>query len=293
MDAIADLVRQHWDLDRVEVSPLGGGMNSETWRVEHQGARYVAKRVSAGEVGELTRGCEIASRLAAQGLVTGRPLPTMNGELVAAGEALVLLEYAPGRELDGESDGEQRWIADTLARVHTSGGPAPGSGTATFFGWLTPAAPGVAVHPWLPAAIEIVRAETDAMTVTWSVLHTDPAPEAFRHEDRTGVTGLIDWTGAQQGPVLYDVASVVMYLGGPGSATAFLDAYRDIGPLASAELQRLDAFRRFRWTVQAAYFAGRLATRDLTGIADQTDNQHGLDRARRGLAELDVDIGQL
>src|SRR3546814_1110451 len=56
--------------------------------------------------------------------------------------------------------------------------------------------------------------------------------------DRTGVTGLIDWTGARRGPVLYDVASAVMYLGGPDSAAAFRMAYRTLGPLGDDELEQ-------------------------------------------------------
>ena len=48
----------------------------------------------------------------------------------------------------------------------------------------------------------------------------------------------------------------------------------------------LDALGRFRWAVQAAYFALRLASHDLTGIANQAENEEGLDNARRGLAAL-------
>ena len=79
-----------------------------------------------------------------------------------------------------------------------------------------------------------------------------------------------------------------MYLDGPEAAGAFLDAYRERGPLSGDELQGLDAFRRFRWAVQGAYFAWRLSVRDLTGIADDADNEKGLDDARNGLAELGV-----
>lgn len=67
------------------------------------------------------------------------------------------------------------------------------------------------------------------------------------------------------------------------------DAYRKHGPLGSHELQSLDAFRRFRWVVQATYFASRLAACDLTGVADQTENLKGLEDARRGLAVLGLD----
>jgi homoserine kinase type II len=80
-----------------------------------------------------------------------------------------------------------------------------------------------------------------------------------------------------------------MYLGGPANATEFLATYHRQGPLGAQELQLLDGFRRFRWVVQAAYFAWRLSVRDVTGIADEAGNEKGLDDARRGLAELGLD----
>ena len=77
-----------------------------------------------------------------------------------------------------------------------------------------------------------------------------------------------------------------MYLGGREHAAAFLDAYRARGPLAEEELRHLDAFRRLREAVQGVYFAGRLAADDRTGGIERTDNQQGLDDARRRLAAL-------
>lgn len=291
MTDTSELLHQFWGMRDAEVKPLGGGMNSKTWLVEHQGSTYVAKHVPASAVADLVAGGEIAAALARVGFVTGAPVPANDGRLVLAEHALALLKHVPGRELDGESDEEQHWIAETLAGVHTAGMPALGSRTATFQAdWLSPQLPGVDAHAWLCRAIEVVRAETDPLTVTWSVLHTDPAPEAFVHDDITGVTGLIDWAGAKRGPVLYDVASAVMYLGGPERATAFLMAYGTQGPLVENELQHLEAFRRFRWAVQGAYFAWRLAAHDLTGGVEQADNERGLDNARRGLAELGLDV---
>ena len=136
-------------------------------------------------------------------------------------------------------------------------------------------------HPWLVAAIDAVREETDGLSLTWSLLHTDPLPGAFIHDDRTGVTGLIDWAGARRGPVLYDVASAVMYLGGLAYASTFLAAYESEGPLGAGELAHLGAFSRFREAVQGAYFAERLATDDLTGGVDRAENEKGLSDARR------------
>ena len=205
-----------------------------------------------------------------------------------SGERGRLVGAAQHEERSGsETSEEQEWIASVLAGVHAASNPGIGPHTATFaLDWLSPEMPGVEAHPWLMAAIEAVRDETDPLTLTWSVLHTDPAPEAFLHNDKTSVTGLIDWAGARRGPVLYDVASAVMYLGGPQNASAFLSTYQAQGPLAAKEMQHLDAFRRFREAVQGAYFAGRLASNDLTGGIDQADNEKGLKDARRRLGAL-------
>lgn len=285
-----DSLAAFWGLESARVTPLGGGMNSETWLVHHQGSTYVAKAVSSTAVDDLTAGAEVAAALAEAGLVTGRPIPTHDGRIVLKEPALALLEHVPGRELDGESDEEQEWIADTLAGVHAAGGPAPGPSTAAFAqDWLSPGLPGVEAHPWLTAAIASVREETGPLAVTWSVLHTDPAPAAFIHDAGTGVTGLVDWAGARRGPVLYDVASAVMYLGGPQHAATFLNAYQSHGLLEAQEMTYLDTFRRFREAVQGAYFAGRTAANDLTGGIDQSENDKGLADARRRLGALGRD----
>jgi homoserine kinase type II len=287
---VPELLNRFWGIRPDEVRPLGGGMNSTTWVVEHEGKTYVSKRVAEDGVDEFVAGCEVAATLADAGFVTGRPVPTKDGRVVVTEHALALLEHVPGRELQGDTDEEQRWIATVLAGVHTAGEPVFGQPTAGFAAdWLTPQLSGVDAHSWLAPAIVAVRAETDPLSVTWSMLHTDPSPEAFVHDDRTGVTGLIDWSGAKRGPVLYDVASAVMYLDGPVSAAAFLNAYQTHGPLRDDEMRMLDAFLRFRWAVQGAYFAWRLSVRDLTGIPDDAANEKGLSDARRCLAELGVD----
>lgn len=283
------LLAEHWGV-RAAPRALGGGMNSDTWLVDHEGATYVAKLVPPAGVEGLVAGGEVATALAEAGMVTGRPVPDRAGRLVATapdGSGLALLEHVPGRELEGGTDEEQVWIGTVLAGVHAATDPVPGPATATFAAdWLAPDAPGVEEHGWLVAAIAVVRAETDPLALTWATLHADPAPEAFVHDDATGVTALIDWAGTARGPVLYDVASAVMYLGGTEHATAFLDTYRALGPLAEGEIEHLDAFRRFREAVQGVYFAGRLASSDLTGGVEDADNRTGLEDARRRLAAL-------
>ena len=151
MTETPDLLHRFWGIRHADVRPLGGGMNSETWAVEHQGSTYVAKRVPSTAIAELVAGCEVASTLADAGFVTGRPVPTTDGRLVLTEHALALLERVPGRELEGDSEEEQRWIAGTLAGVHAAGSPASGPSTAGFAAeWVSPHAAGAGPIPgWL------------------------------------------------------------------------------------------------------------------------------------------------
>lgn len=137
-----------------------------------------------------------------------------------------------------------------------------------------------------PAILEALEAweHLPPQSLTWGLLHTDPAPEAFLHDGATGATALIDWDAGLVGPLMYDVASAIMYLGGPDRSSAFLDAYLQAGVLMRTEVVRaLEPMLRLRWAVQADYFARRMATNDLTGISGPGDNLLGLDDARRGL----------
>jgi len=89
------------------------------------------------------------------------------------------------------------------------------------------------------------------------------------------------------GPLLFDVASAVMYLGGPAAALPFLSAYAEAGgSVPSTEVRdHLDCVLRYRWAVQADYFASRIAEDDRAGINDAAGNRKGLEDARRRLLE--------
>jgi len=144
------------------------------------------------------------------------------------------------------------------------------------------------VRDWIrPAVAEVLReyAELDPDSLTSGLLHSDPAPEAFRIDRSTGVVGLIDWGAALSGPLLYDVASTVMYVGGLDRAGVLLDAYVASGSLPSAEVERgVSTMLKFRWAIQAMYFAWRIANDDLTGIDDPAGNEVGLADAKRMLS---------
>jgi hypothetical protein len=86
-------------------------------------------------------------------------------------------------------------------------------------------------------------------------------------------------------PLLYDVASAVMYVGGIARGADLADAYLRHSPVDATEIEAvLRPMLRFRWAVQANYFAWRIAQNDLTGISGPLDNEKGLEDARRALA---------
>ena len=75
-----------------------------------------------------------------------------------------------------------------------------------------------------------------------------------------------------------------MYVGGADRAVALIDAYLSHGVLEQAAVERsLGPMLRVRWAVQADYFARRIATNELTGIARPEENEKGLEDARISL----------
>lgn len=157
------------------------------------------------------------------------------------------------------------------------------------FHWVDPGAAHLAVRPWVRPAVSAAVAALDRLdlrSLTQGMLHTDPAPAAFRWDAGRRVCGLIDWATAIRGPLLYDLASAVMYVGGPDRARPLVDAYLEHAVMPRPEVVRgLPVMLRFRWAVQADYFAHRIATRDLTGIEGDADNDAGLADAYVNLVE--------
>lgn len=291
-DALRTLLADEWGLDGVLLTPHDRGMNSRTWLVDDGAARWVAKAVPTDAGRRFAGGLAVATLVEAAGIPAGAPRPATDGRLVVPTEdAMVgLLRYVPGDELEDRDDPlARRTIGETLGRAHLA---LRGAATADAdrFHWLDVAAPHLDLRDWLRPGITAAldayrRIPPDSMT--WGLLHSDPAPEAFRLDPATGGCGVIDWDTALVGPLMYDVASAVMYVGGPRRAEPLLEAYSLTNALDSSEIERtLRAMLRVRWAVQADYFARRTAANDLTGIAGPEENEQGLEDARRALARL-------
>jgi len=208
-------------------------------------------------------------------VTTGRPRASKRGRLVEQvdGRQVAVLAYVDGDELVPADQGP---IGDVLRRVH-SAAPLESGETADWLRFLLPFEGSLDLEPWIRPAVEGAVADAVALgPLTWAWLHGDPAAEAFRWQ-ADGEVALIDWGSAMQGPILYDVASAVMYNGGP-----VVPAYLRRRPDLTAELERgLPTFLRVRYAVQAGYFAWRISTNLLTGISGPADNQKGLADARR------------
>jgi Ser/Thr protein kinase RdoA (MazF antagonist) len=211
-------------------------------------------------------------------------VPARDGRTVvtAGGAPLALLTWVPGEPLDA---GDQTLIGATLAAVH-HGLESFDLPAARRFHWIDADAPHLGVRPWVrPAVAAAVRAYARLGPLTWGLLHTDPAPDAFRYDRETGVCGVIDWSVGLSGPLLYDLASAAMYVGGLDPAGRLIDAYLRAGPLTADEVRRgLATMLRFRLAVQADYFARRIVADDLTGVESPADNDKGLSHAQRHLA---------
>ncbi len=270
------LVRERYGLVDAEVEPHEGGMNSSTWWVRTDGATYVAKWVSDATVGSLGASVEAAALAERSGVATGAALPSIGGDRVVLVEdgSLVLMERLTGTEVDDDAD-----LGRILARVHAT---TAGHDLALGLRWPWVDPTNLADWPDLVAAVTAALDDMVALgPLVTGVAHGDPAPEAFLRLD-DGRSALIDWAGALTAPLLYDVASTAMYLGGIEAAAPMLAAYAGADGPATPDLPHAATMLRFRWAVQADYFARRLVAGDRTGT-DDAGNAQGLADARAHL----------
>ncbi|GHJ45013.1 hypothetical protein Cs7R123_23550 [Catellatospora sp. TT07R-123] len=288
-DTFRTTLRTAWHLQPDGFTPLSGGMTSTTVSVSAGGLHYVAKAVRPAQKAQFEAGLSAAEHLSRHGVDAGAPLRTADGALtVPVGDhVLALLHHVPGRELEADDPLDQQWWGDRLGAVHRVLREFRHPGLPAWH-WVRPDAPHLDVEDWVrPAVAAAVNTLTKLQVtdrLTYGALHGDPCHGAFLLDPGTGRIGVIDWGSAGAGPLMYDVASAVMYAGGSDRARELLSAYAATGVVPRAEIEAsLDVLLRFRWAVQADWFAARIATGDLTGVADQSDNRRGLHDARDAL----------
>jgi Ser/Thr protein kinase RdoA (MazF antagonist) len=275
-DLIRSALEAHWHRAPAQIVALPAGLMSRAWSVRSGEEDLVARLVDDDAGRPLEAGLAAAVHLEARGIAIGRPVRTLGGALTAetAAGTLALLRRVPGRPLHPNDPVDQQWWGDRLGAAHRelTGFGHPG---LRRWSWLHPEAPHLSVEGWLrPAVADAVTAMT-RLTVTdrltYGVLHGDPAAEGFVVDPASGRAGLLDWGACGTGPLLYDVAAAVVYAGGPDAAAELLDGYLAAGPVGRDEADAaLPVLLRFRWAVQADWYARRLAVvrAARTGAAD-------------------------
>lgn len=263
MDQWLQLLIRGWLGDDLDVTPLTGGMNARVWAVTTSTGERFALKVHDRS---LLPGLEIAKYLGTHGIRAGEPLQVVErGQAVAA-----LLRWVPGQHVAWEQGDV---IGRTLARVHGALANATVPETISRWPWTWLDLQVVADASMRESAERAVDAAIELANRTpHGLLHGDPAPEAFI--DDNGEIGLIDWGSAFFGPLLYDVASAVMY-----SDRRVARAYGDVD---DGELER---FLAYRAVVQLWYFADRIVRGDVTG-STAAENQKGYDNAVMMLQRL-------
>lgn len=285
------LIASHWPLTSVQVQNARPQDLAIVADVTSDQGRWVATLVPTEGGNALFAGTLATAHLSASGVHVGVALPTTDGRTVVdvADGTLALLDAVPGRPLTS-SPGDQVLAGEILARVHRAGVAGPDTESA-FFSWLAPADPGLQAEMWIARAVaEALIAYKDAeRSLTFGWLHCDPSPAAFRIAD-DGTPGLTDWTGAEVGPLLYDVATYVSHVGRRDDAQAFLDAYVASGGVGREELDaHLDTMLLYRWAVQAAFWSFRILTADPTGKERSAEDVAGLEHAHEELLALGLE----
>ena len=264
-DLIGSVLRSQWHLAPTEIAPLPTGVLSRAWAVTARGQDFVVRLVDDAGRQSLEAGLAAAVHLHGCGVVIGMPVRCLAGGLTTATPVgtLSVLCRVPGRPLAAADPVDQQWWGDRLGSAHRGLADFDHPGLRRWNA-LQPEAGHLGVEPWLrPAIIDAVTAMT-RLTVTdrltYGVLHGDPAAEAFVVDPAGGRAGLLDWSACCAGPVIYDVAAAVIYAGGPDAAVELLDGYLAAGPVDREEMEAaLPVMLRFRWAVQADWFARRLS----------------------------------
>ncbi|GIJ49832.1 hypothetical protein Val02_67180 [Virgisporangium aliadipatigenens] len=283
MDGSGELrtvLRTCWQVGVDGCTPVSR-LNSDTYVIDSDAARYLAVLVPVGRRRQFEAGLAVAERLAGTGLPSETPVRAANGALCVPldGTVVALLRCVDGRAL---TPAERRTWGVALGTVQRAlvGYSHPDLGR---FHWVRPDAAHLGVADWVrpvvAAAVEAVAKISVTDVLSHGVLHGDPVAAAFRVDGGSGRTGLVDWGAAGSGPLVYDLACAVMHAGGPEHAADLIEGYVTSAPVPPDEVEAvLPTMLRFRHAVEADSAArGVWAAHQAGSVAPDTAR---LDRAR-------------
>ena len=294
-DLIRSVLHDRWHRTPSDIVALPAGLMSRAWAVTAGGESFVARLVDPASRQPFEAALVAAEHLRGKGIVVGAPVRTLSGSLTADTPAgtVGVLRRVPGRPLDGGDPVDQQWWGDRLGAGHRAleGFDHPG---LRRWNWLDADGPHLAVEPWVRGAVaDAIVAMTRLIVtdrLTYGVLHGDPAPEVFVVDPDTGRAGLTDWGACGTGPLVYDVAAAVVYAGGVDAAGELLDGYLAAGPVDPCEMEAaLPVLLRFRWAVQADWYARRLSAAQASTCPRIPVDRAALRRAREALEAMASD----
>jgi Ser/Thr protein kinase RdoA (MazF antagonist) len=278
-----------------QVRRLAGGFTSDVWRVEADGAAFVAKYTEQPQ-DAFEGGLAAAELVGHAGIPSGAPVRTNEGALscLVAGPTgqrhpLALLRFVPGAPLDYSEPRAASLYGHLLGSTHRL---FLGSGLTEqvpidLYAFLQEEDAYVAAHPGLALLIQqaCAAARQDALRqgVTSGVIWADRV-EIVR-DTETGQAGIIDWGAIERGPLLFDVALTALWIFPEGSRAydAFLAAYLATAPISRSELEGLDYYKALLWARQAKYFAYRVGAGVTLGDPDPSSNTERLAEAQQAL----------
>lgn len=294
-DLIRSVLHDRWHRSPSDIVALPAGLMSRAWAVTAGGESYVARLVDPASRQPFEAALAAADHLRGRGIAAGAPVRTLAGGLTADTPVgtVGVLRRVPGRPLDGQDPVDQQWWGDRLGASHRAleGFDHPG---LRRWNWLDADGPHLDVEPWVRTAVGSAIVAMTRLTVTdrltYGVLHGDPTPESFVVDPETGRAGLTDWGACGTGPLVYDVAAAVVYAGGLPAAGELLDGYLAAGPVDRCELEAaLPVLLRFRWAVQADWYARRLSAAQTSRPARIPVDRAALRRAREALESMASD----
>lgn len=289
LDDVRAALRSEWGLVECRLTPLPLGLNSETWLVETEGRKCVAKLVDARDAA--SAGFAAAAHLADHGVRSGAPVRSVRDDVLVPVKQswLALLRHEPGRPLRVDSARDRRLWGEALGRCHRvlAEFEPPEAIERWPWSWLTSESPHLHLEPWILPAVHSASVQAtryvERHQLRQGFLHGDPNPQEFLVDDM-GDVAVLDWGSTLRGPLLYDLGSALFFAGGSRRRLdPFLEGYRRNVEIDGPTEDGLRVFLRLRWAAQAWYFAWRVAE-DVTTGGDGEFNRTGLAAAQRALA---------